>query len=99
MFQYTVQTKSAVDSRGRYQVLFRPNFARLASGSRSHGSSHSPKVAESRVYGKTRPSRNHGWDSTRRNYLTCAFQLRAGWTRAALEGKVSDKKAPLLLRR
>ena len=48
---------------------------------------------------KTRPSRNNGWDPTRRNYLTRAFQLRVGWTGAALEGKVPDKKASLLLRR
>jgi hypothetical protein len=33
---------------------------------------HSPKVAEIRVYGKTCPSRNNGWDPTRRNYLTSA---------------------------
>jgi RNA-directed DNA polymerase len=59
----------------------------------------SPKVAEIRVYGETRPSRNHGWDSTRRNYLACAFQLRIGWTGAALEGKVPAKIASLLLRR
>src|SRR5260370_26914556 len=34
-----------------------------------------------------------------RNHLTSAFQLRVGWTGAALEGKVPDKKASLLLRR
>ena len=50
-------------------------------------------MAEIRVYGKTCPSRNNGWDPTRRNYLTSAFQLCVGWTGAALEGKVSDKKA------
>src|SRR6266567_960111 len=48
---------------------------------------------------KTCPSRNNGWDPTRRNYLTRAFELRVGWTGAALAGKVSDKKASLLLRR
>ena len=31
--------------------------------------------------------------------LTRAFELRVGWTGAALEGKVPDKKASLLLRR
>jgi RNA-directed DNA polymerase len=40
-----------------------------------------------------------GWNPTRRNYLTRAFQLRVGWTGAAFEGKVPDKKASLLPRR
>src|SRR6267378_7805918 len=71
----------------------------VSSLSRPYGPNHSPKVAEIRIYGKTRPSRNNGWDPTRRNYLTRAFQLRVGRTGAALEGKVPDQKASLLLRR
>src|SRR5271169_6695323 len=51
-----------------HQVLFRQNFTRLASGSRPDRPSHSPKVVEIRVYGKTRSSRNDGRDSTRWNY-------------------------------
>src|ERR1700733_1129177 len=50
------------------------------------------------------PSQNGGSQPEGPNYLLCkgrdltrAFQLRVGWTGAALEGKVSDKKASLLL--
>ena len=46
-----LSTNYAVDSRGRYQSLFRQNFPRLASGQRPYGPNHSPKVAEIRVYG------------------------------------------------
>src|SRR6266478_6344169 len=73
-------------------VLFRPNFARLASGSRPYGSRHSPKVAEIRIYGKARPSRNGRWDPTRWNYFPSALELRAGWTGTTLAGKVPDKE-------
>ena len=78
-FQDTVQSaKYAVDSGGRHQELFRPNFTRLASGACPYGPSHSPKMAEIRVYGKTRPSRNDGWNSTRWNYLS-QRSLTARW--------------------
>ena len=71
-FQALQKRKHAVDSGGRHQVLFRQDFTRLASGSCPDGPSHSPKVAEIRVHGKTRPSRNDGWNSTRWNYLPSA---------------------------
>ena len=44
-------------------------FTRLAFGSRPDRPSHSPKVAEIWVHGKTRPSRNNGRDSPGWNYL------------------------------
>ena len=65
----TEKRQHAVDSGRRHQELFRQNFTRLAFGSRPDGSSHSPKVAEIRVYGQTRPSRIDGRDSPRWNYL------------------------------
>src|ERR1700722_383170 len=68
MFVNTGPSKSTMDSRVRHQVLFRPNLPRLASDSRPHRPSHSPKVVESRIYGQARPPRNDGWDSTRWNY-------------------------------
>ncbi len=71
-FQSTEKRKHAVDSGGRHQVLFRQDFTRLAFGSRPDRPSHSPKVAEIWVHGKTRPSRYDGRDSTRWNYLSCA---------------------------
>lgn len=72
VFQSTEKRKHAVDSGGRHQVLFRQDFTRLASGSRPDRPSHSPKVVEIRVHGKTRSSRNDGRDSTRWNYLSRA---------------------------
>src|SRR6267143_1311586 len=72
VFQSTEKRKHAVDSSGRHQVLFRQNFTRLAFGSCPAGPSHSSKVAEIRVHGKTRPSRNDRRDSTRWNYLSRA---------------------------
>ena len=68
-FHSTEKRKHAVDSGRRHQVLFRQDFTRLAFGSCPDGPSHSPKVVEIRVHGKTCPSRNDGWDSPRWNYL------------------------------
>ena len=45
------RTGHAVDPGSRYSQLFRPNFPRLAFGTRPYGPNHSPKVAEIRVYG------------------------------------------------
>jgi RNA-directed DNA polymerase len=53
-----------------------------------NGLSHSPKVVEIRVHGKTRPSRINGWDSPRRNHLSRARHLRAGRTGTAPAGKI-----------
>ena len=60
----------------QFQELFRQNFTRLASGSRPDRPSHSPKVVEIRVYGKTRSSRNDGRDRT--NSTTGAVSLANG---------------------
>src|SRR6266404_4364223 len=65
----TEKRKHAVDFGGRHQVLFRQNFTRLASGSCPDRPSHSPKVVEIRVHGKTRSSRNDGRDSPGWNNL------------------------------
>ena len=88
VLQSTEKRQHAVDSGGRHQVLFRQDFTRLAFGSRPDGPSHSPKVVEIRVHGKTRPSRINGWDSPRRNHLSRARQLRAGRTGTAPAGKI-----------
>ena len=48
---------------------FDQNFPRLASGARPYGPSHSPKMVEIWVHGKTRPPRNDGWNPTRRYCL------------------------------
>src|ERR1700730_16887567 len=80
-------------------ILFRPNFTRLAFGARPHGPSHSPKVAESRIYGKTRPSRNDEGDPTRWNYFPSALELRVGWAGATLAGKVPAKETAPVSRR
>src|ERR1700735_4280517 len=66
------------------------DFAPFASGSRPYGSSYSPKVAEIRIYGKARHSRNNGWNATRRYYLSRALELRTGWTGTTPEGKVPN---------
>src|SRR5882762_4294313 len=81
---------NGVGSRRRHQELFRPNFARLAAGSRPYGSSYSPEVAEIRIHGEARPSRNNGWKPTRRYYFPRALQLGTGWTGTTPEGKVPD---------
>jgi RNA-directed DNA polymerase len=54
---------------GDIKSCFDKNFTRLAFGSCPDGPSHSPKVAEIWVHGKTRPSRIDGWDSPGWNYL------------------------------
>ena len=71
--------KHAVDPGGGHQVLFRQNFTRLAFGSRPDGPSHSPKVAEIWVHGKTRPSRNDGRE-LHKVELSLLRSLTARWT-------------------
>ncbi len=72
VLQSTEKRKYAVDSGGRHQVLFRQDFTRLVFGSRPDRPSHSPKVVEIRVHGKTRPSRHNGRNSPGWNYLSRA---------------------------
>src|SRR5882672_2376765 len=81
-----------MDSRGRHQVLFRPNLTRLASDSRPHGPSYSPKVVESRVYGKTRSPRNDGWDPTRGNYFPALSNCALDGLEQLLREKFPTKK-------
>src|SRR5277367_4471229 len=95
----TEERQNGLDSIRRHQELFRPNFAQLASGSRPYGSSYSPKMAEIRINGKARLSRNNRWDPTRWNYLPSAFQLRVGWTGTTPEGKVPDGNTSQVFRR
>src|SRR6266550_4171873 len=56
-------SKPTVDSRRRHSKLLRPNQPQLALGPCSYGPSHSQKMAEIGLHGKTRLSRNDGRDS------------------------------------
>ena len=65
---------ASVDSRGRHQVVLRPDQPRLASDQRAHGTVHSPEVVEGRIHGPVRALPDGRRHTARRHRLAGAGQ-------------------------